>query len=393
MIPMVDLAPQLAATEPAWRANLDRMFASKQFIGGQQLESFEREFAQAMGSGFAVGVGSGTSAIELCLRAAGLGGSGREVILPALTSLFTAQAVIAAGCIPRFADVDPESLLLSQSEAAGLITRKTGAILAVHLYGRPCDLTSLSALAREARIALVQDACQAHGARWNDLPLTAYSPFVAYSFYPTKNLGALGDGGAVATNRQSVQQKILLLRDGGRRGDQISRIHASNSRLDEIQCCYLRAFLPNLAAWNARRAALTAIYDAAFAGEPQIRPVPHGRGSAHHLYVIRVARRDLLRAHLERRGIASSVHYPVPLHLQPAFRRKSGGRATCPVAEKACSEILSLPLTPFLTEEAAQVIAQITIEWAHDKQAQQTPFAPAPSFHLADSSPKDVYPI
>ena len=157
-----------------------------------------------MGADFAVGTGSGTAAIELCLRAAGLGGSGREVIVPALTSLFTAQAILAAGCVPRFADVDPETLLLDVREVERLLNRKTGAILPVHLYGHLCDLPRLKKLAREARVAMVQDACQAHGARYAGSLWTSFSPYVAYSFYPTKNLGALGDGGAVTTSQRTV---------------------------------------------------------------------------------------------------------------------------------------------------------------------------------------------
>src|SRR5580692_2591031 len=188
-IPMFNIAPQLAATEAAWKANLDRLFQRMHFIGGEQLATFEQEFAAETGAGFSVGTGSGTAAIELCLRAAGLGNSGREVILPALTSLFTAQAILAAGCIPRFADVDPETLLLDVAEVERLLNKKTGAILPVHLYGHLCDLPRLKKLARHAAVALVQDACQAHGARYAGKPLTHFSPYVAYSFYPTKNLG------------------------------------------------------------------------------------------------------------------------------------------------------------------------------------------------------------
>ncbi len=244
-IPMFDIAPQLAATQDTWKANLNRLFERMHFIGGEQLAAFEQEFANTMGARFAVGTGSGTAAIELCLRAAGLGGSRREVIVPALTSLFTAQAILAAGCIPRFADVDPETLLLDPREVERLLNKRTGAILPVHLYGHLCDLPQLKRLARDAGVVLVQDACQAHGSRYAGKPLTDFSPYVAYSFYPTKNLGALGDGGAVTTNQRKIADVIRLLRDGGRRNDQLGRIPAINSRLDEMQCCYLRAFLPH----------------------------------------------------------------------------------------------------------------------------------------------------
>jgi dTDP-3-amino-3,4,6-trideoxy-alpha-D-glucose transaminase len=344
---MFDVAPQLAATREAWTANLERMFKRMQFISGDQLTAFEPEFAAAMGALFTIGVGSGTSAIELCLRAAGLGGSGREVIVPGLTSLFTAQAIVAAGCVPRFADVDPETLLLGVAQAEKLLGKRTGAILPVHLYGHLCDLPRLAKLAREARIALVQDACQAHGARVDGRPLTDFSPYVAYSFYPTKNLGALGDGGAVATNSVKVAAKVRLLRDGGRRNDQLSRIVATNSRLDEMQCCYLRAFLPHLSDWTARRNRLADLYDERLSGSLTVRPLPRGEGAVDHLYVVRVRNRAKLREELVRRGIMTAVHYPVPLHRQPAFRSPD----RLPNAERACREILSLPLWPYLPEK------------------------------------------
>ena len=347
MISMFDIAPQLAATRAAWTANLDRLFERMHFIGGEQLAQFETEFAVAMDARFTIGVGNGTSALELCLRAAGLGGSGREVIVPALTSLFTAQAIVAAGCVPRFADVDPETLLLDAGEVARLIGRKTGAIMPVHLYGHPCDLPRIARLARDARVALVQDACQAHGARCEGRPLTDFSPYVAYSFYPTKNLGALGDGGAVATHSSSVANKIRLLRDGGRRNDQVSRIVAGNSRLDEMQCCYLRAFLPQLEAWTARRRRLADLYDEELRETSRVRPVPRGDGSVDHLYVVRARNREKLREDLARQGIMTAVHYPVPLHRQPAFRSKD----RLPHAERASREVLSLPLWPFLPEK------------------------------------------
>lgn len=352
---MFQIAPQLAATEAAWKANLDRMFERMHFIRGEQLAAFEQEFAQAMGAKFAVGVGSGTAAIELCLRAAGLGGSGKEVVVPALTSLFTAQAIVAAGCVPRIADVDRETLLLDVKEVERLLNKKTGAILPVHLYGHLCDLPRLARLAREAKVALVQDACQAHGAHYEGHPLSDFSPYVAYSFYPTKNLGALGDGGAIVTNRPAIAEKLRLLGDGGRRNDQVSRIVAVNSRLDEMQCCYLRAFLLHLDEWNRRRSHLAAVYDELLQASAKVRPVPRGAGSVDHLYVVRTSKRERLRKDLAVRHVITAIHYPVPLHRQPAFRTKD----RLPNAEKACREILSLPLWPYLSEESVREVSKV----------------------------------
>ncbi len=356
---MLDLAPAIAAAAPAWRANLRRMFSQSQFIGGEQVHQFEQEFAASEGSRFAVAVGSGTAALELSLRAAGIVRS-REVILPALTSPFTGLAILAAGGVPRFADVRPDSLLLDPDEARSRITPNTAAIVPVHLYGSICNLHGFSKLARQTGAALIQDACQAHGARLEGRPIAEFAHFTAYSFYPTKNLGALGDGGAVLTNRAPAANLLRLLRDGGRRNDQVSRLAGFNSRLDEMQCCYLRAFLRHLPGWNARRARLAALYDSALEGCDGVRPVARGSNSVHHLYVIRAARRNQLRTYLIQRGIACGVHYPVPLHLQPAFRDCGLRRGDLPVAERACREILSLPLWPYMPESMlCQVVAAI----------------------------------
>ncbi len=240
---MVDLGPMLAETEPIWRAHMARLFERMQFVLGEQVAGFESELAAAWGARFAVTVGSGTAAIELGLRAAGLGESGSDVIVPALTSLFTAQAVLAAGCRPRFADVDPVHLLLDPASAEAQCGRRTRAIVPVHLYGQPCDMDALGEMVRRRGLAVVQDACQAHGARSAERPLTQFSSTVAYSFYPTKNLPCLGDGGAVLTDSVRVAAALRRLRDGGRDGDQVARVRAVNTRLDEMQACYLRAFL------------------------------------------------------------------------------------------------------------------------------------------------------
>jgi dTDP-4-amino-4,6-dideoxygalactose transaminase len=332
---MANLAPLLSATRTAWTANLKRLFERGQFILGEQVADFERAFAAASGAKYAVAVGSGAAAIELCLRAAGLGGSGAEVLTPALTSPFTSQAILAAGCRPRFADVD-EHLLLDPVRMG----KRTRAIMPVHLYGQPYDCRPLPAGA-----VVIQDACQAHGAG----RFTRYSPFVAFSFYPTKNLPCLGDGGAVTSDSKRVAEAVRLLRDGGRRGDQVSRIRAVHSRLDEMQACYLRAFLPKLAQWNAERARIAETYDRLLGECDGVRPIRRLPGSVCHLYVIRAKRRERLREYLRKCGIPTGIHYPVPLHLQPAFREFGPTRGQLPVAERACREIVSLPLWPGMT--------------------------------------------
>jgi dTDP-4-amino-4,6-dideoxygalactose transaminase len=216
-------------------------------------------------------------------------------------------------------------------------------------------------VARTRDILLFQDACQAHGAMANGRPFTRFSPAVAYSFYPTKNLPCLGDGGAVLTDSRAVNSRLRLLRDGGRRNDQTSRLRAVNSRLDEIQACYLRAFLPKLAEWNARRAHLAALYDEAWANCGPLHPIARTADSACHLYVVRAPRRARLRAYLAQHGIATGIHYPVPLHLQPAFRDCGTKRGDLPMAERACRQILSLPLWPYMPESAVERVAACII--------------------------------
>ncbi|HWB95233.1 MAG TPA: DegT/DnrJ/EryC1/StrS family aminotransferase, partial [Bryobacteraceae bacterium] len=344
-VPMVDLRPMLAATESAWRANLERLFSRMHFILGEQVEAFEKELACELGAKHAVGVGSGTAAIELALRALPRVAGRNEVILPALTSPFCAQAVLAAGYRPKFADVDPDHLLLDPADAARRAGARTRAVLPVHLYGQPAPLTGLP-----RGVAIVQDACQAHGA-----PLRFSHP-AALSFYPTKNLPCLGDGGAVLTDSRVLAERLRSLRDGGRRGGQVSRIRAVNSRLDEMQACYLRAFLPKLREWNASRCRLAVNYDTFLANCRGVRPVPRRPGSVCHLYVVRIRNREAVRRHLAAHGIATGVHYPVPLHWQPAFREFGPRRGGLPVAEHVCREILSLPLWPDLTAEEQSLV-------------------------------------
>lgn len=350
MIPLMNLAPNLEAAAVDCNALLGRMHARGNYILGEQVRAFEQDFAAAMGAREAVGVGSGTAAIELCLRAAGVTG---EVITSPLTAPFTALAILAAGARPRFADIDAETMLLDPADVGERIGKRTAALIPVHLYGQPCDLPRLASYG----LPLIQDACQAHGARCGGWPLTRFSPYVAYSFYPTKNLGCLGDGGAVATRLHRVAARVRLLRDGGRGRNHVSLAAGINSRLDEMQACYLSAFLPRLEEWNARRARIAAIYDAALDGCDGVRLPRRMPGGVHHLYVIRVARREKLREFLLGRGIGSGVHYPRPLHLHPAFADCGSKLGDLPRAERAARETLSLPLWPYLPAPDAERVA------------------------------------
>lgn len=356
---MVDLRPNLRRSAARTRTHLREMHRDGQYILGTQVSLFETELAAAFGAPHSVGVGTGTAALELSLRCALSPHSGREVIVPALTSLFTAQAVLASGARPRFADVHPDSLLLTADTALAAWSPATAAVIAVHLYGQPCQLQPLAELCASRAAVLVQDACQAHGASHLGRPLTAYSPYVCYSFYPTKNLGCLGDGGAVLTSRVTVDRQLRLLRDGGRRGGQIAFIGAINSRLDELHACYLRALLPLLAAGNLHRLRIAQRYHHALAGLEQVRVPTPAPESAHHLFVIRVRRRQALRTYLASHGIQTGIHYPVPLHRHPAFRAFAPPGLSLPVAEEACRQILSLPIGPHVRLGDAHRIATL----------------------------------
>ena len=347
---MFDLTPVLAAASSGIDSYLEQMHGDRQYILGRQTTAFEDELAQAFGGAAAVGVGSGTSALEICLRDAGVTDPEQEVIVPSMTSLFTAQAVIAAGARLRIADVDPRTLLLDAGRAAEAWTPRTAAVIAVHLYGQPCRLQELADLCCQRGAVLIQDACQAHGARLGHQALTQFSPYTAYSFYPTKNLGALGDGGAIVTSRPEIADRLRMLRDGGRRGDQVCRGPGVNSRLDEIHSCYLRALLPNLTAWNAKRRQLAELYRDRLRALRNLQLLDWDQDSVHHLFVVRVRDRDQLRGALLESGVQTGVHYPVAIHQQPGLLAASSWRTRPAEAELAAQEVLSLPIGPHVTE-------------------------------------------
>jgi len=315
--------------------------------------AFEREFAAFCGARFGVGVGSGTGALEIALRLHGVTRREQEVITSPLTAPFTAQAILAAGATPVFADIEPDTLLIDPRSVEQRISPRTAAILPVHLYGQVCDLEALAALAALAGrtgAALIQDACQAHGA------VPDHSWPAAYSFYPTKNLGCLGDGGALLVNDPEQDRLARLLRDGARAPGHVSQMQGLNCRLDEIQAALLRVFLRHLPEWNRERERLAGIYDRELGEIPAewLRPVARKNRHVAHLYVVRAARREQLMEHLAAQGIGAGIHYPAPLHRQPAFPSED----RCPVAEQAAGEVLSLPLWPFLPEDDVRFVAR-----------------------------------
>jgi dTDP-4-amino-4,6-dideoxygalactose transaminase len=353
-LPFMALAPREDAA--AVRSAIERVVASGWYVLGPEVEAFESEFAAAMGAATSVGVGNGTDAIALILRALGIG-AGDEVITTPLSAAYSALAIIMAGARPVFADIDPMRMTIDPEQIARAIGPKTRAILPVHLYGQPADMDAIGRLAARHHLAVVEDCCQAHLAMSGGRPVGTIGVAGAFSFYPTKNLGALGDGGAVVTNDRALADRIKRLRNGG----QTDRYHhvetGINSRLDEMQAAVLRARLPFLGGWTARRRALAARYRAALeaAGPAMVMLPEQDAGHVYHLFVVRAQARGDLQARLAVDGIETLIHYPIPIPRQPAL--VDTRPADCPAANRACEEVLSLPLHPGLRDEDVDAVA------------------------------------
>jgi dTDP-4-amino-4,6-dideoxygalactose transaminase len=357
-IPFVDLAAQRQALAPrlaeACLDSLDR----GDYILGRDVELFEREWAAWTGARHAVGVDSGTSALELTLRAHGIG-PGDEVITVANTFVATAFAISHAGALPVLVDADPRTYLMDPSGIEAAITPRTAAIMPVHLYGQPADMDAICAIARSHGLLVIEDACQAHGARDRGRPAGTLGDAAAFSFYPGKNLGAQGDGGMLVTDDDEVAERARLLRNYGQRVKYTSQIVGYNRRLDTLQAAMLRVKLPHLDDWNDRRRTHALRYDEALAELPLVRPATRdGVEHVWHLYVVRVPSRELIRDRLAREGIQTGIHYPVPVHLQPAYGALGHSRGSFPVTEAAADEILSLPMYPELPEHAPRRVAE-----------------------------------
>lgn len=338
----------------AVRAAIDRVIASGWFVLGPEVDAFENEFAAACGAAHAVGVGTGTDAITLILRALDIG-PGDEVITAPLSAAYSALAIMMAGARPVFADIDPERLTLDPDAVAAAVTTRTRAILPVHLYGQPADMAALERVASRHGLALVEDACQAHLATAAGRPVGTIGIAGAFSFYPTKNLGALGDGGAVVTSDPTLAERIKRLRNGG----QTSRYHhleaGANSRLDELQAAILRARLPFLRSWTDRRREIARRYRDALGGAAFAVPREFDAGHVYHLFPVLTSDRAALQAHLAAAGVETLIHYPVAIPRQPALAATEP--ADCPVANRICAEVVSLPMYPSLSDAAAATVA------------------------------------
>ena len=327
-----------------------RVTARGWYVLGPEVEAFESEFAAASGASFAVGTGNGTDAIALLLRAAGVGADD-EVIVPAVTAAYTALAVIAAGARPIIVDVDDETLTIDPAACAAAIGSRTRAIVPVHRYGQPADMPALAAIAARHKLAIVEDCCQAHLATCGGTAVGTYGVGGAFSFYPTKNLGALGDGGAAITNDAAVADRLKRLRNGGQASRYVHTEPGVNSRLDELQAAVLRARLPLLNDWTRRRRTLAGLYRQTLPSA--IKPIAErDPGHVYHLFPVRASARQALQAAMTAAGVETLIHYPVPLNEQAAFAAYPS--QPCPVAARAARELLSLPLHPGLADADIQ---------------------------------------
>lgn len=356
-IPFLSLTP--AEDAAAVREAMDRVMSRGWFVLGPEVEHFEYEFAEAMGAAYAVGTGSGTDALALSLRALGVG-PGDDVVTSPLSAAYTALAVVMAGARPVFADIDPVRLTIDPSAIAAAIGPKTRAILPVHLYGQPADMAAIERLAAAHHLAVVEDCCQAHLATAGGRPVGTIGVAGAFSFYPTKNLGAFGDAGAVITNDRSLAERVRRLRNGGQVDRYRHEEAGVNSRLDELQAAVLRARLPRLRGWTERRRALAAKYRAVLGDAALTLPRECDPGHVYHLFVVQSSERTALQKHLTDLGIETLIHYPIPIPRQPAF--SAFAPADCPVAASACRNVLSLLLHPRLSHEDVDQVASALLD-------------------------------
>lgn len=362
-IPFVDLKSQYETIKDEVNQAIGGVLTRTDFILGQAVTDFEENFAQYCEVSHAVGVDSGYSALELILRAYEIG-PGDEVITAANTFVATALAISTVGAKPVLVDADPDTYNLDPTQLEAAITKKTRAILPVHLYGHPADMDSILSVAHTHNLLVFEDACQAHGARYKGRRAGSLGDAAAFSFYPGKNLGAYGDGGAVVTNNPAVAHRVRLLRNLGQRAKYDHQIKGYNHRLDTLQAAVLGVKLPYMDQWNASRRQAAALYDELLADLPIISPpVANWAEPVYHLYVVRLENRDALQTHLTEAGIASGMHYPVPIHMQASYQELGYKQGDFPVTEKLAGEILSLPIFPELNSEKVHYVVSAIREF------------------------------
>ncbi len=359
-IPFADVRASYAAIGTEVQAELADIFATGQFVQGRRVARLEEAFAEYTQSRFAVAVASGTDALEISLRGLRVA-PGDEVITTPLTFFATAEALCAVGATPVFVDVDPRTLQLDVDAVAAAVTERTVGVVPVHLYGAPVPMESLVELALEHELWILEDAAQAHGARYLDRPVGSMGTAGCFSFYPGKNLGTCGEGGMIVTQERALAERLRMLRDHGSFEKYHHRLVGKNARMSEIEACVLGLKLPHLEGWNEARRRVAGWYAEGLAGLPlELPTVVSGGLAVHHLYVVRTPERDALRAYLGEHDVQTGLHYPVPLHRQEALRGVVPAGASFPHAERAAASVLSLPMFPELErEQVAEVCARV----------------------------------
>jgi len=353
---------QYAAHKAAIDAAIARTLAAGRYVLGEEVAAFEREFAAYCGLAHGIGVNSGTDALILALRALRIG-AGDEVITVSHTAVATVAAIVAAGAQPVLVDIDPSTFTIDPAAVERAVGSKTRAIIPVHLYGLPADMNAIMAIAERHGLKVIEDCAQATGARYRGLRVGSIGHVGCFSFYPTKNLGAIGDGGMIVTSDYELGERARRLRQYGWDEERSSRLDGVNSRLDEIQAAILRVKLPYLDAANGLRAQIAEFYRNALASSDVIGPAsPAGREHVYHLYVVRCASRDKTLAALHGAGIVAGIHYPVPVHMQPAFLGRGFDRWPMPHSEQAAAQVLSLPIYPELARiDMEAVVAALRV--------------------------------
>jgi len=358
----VDLRAQYKTLSREMDAAIQGVLKRSDYVLGDEVHQFEEDFAKFIGTTYAVGVGSGLDALELSLRAYGIG-AGDEVITAANTFIATVLAIMAVGARPVLVDIDPETYNIHPGAIEAAITSRTRGILPVHLYGQPADMEPILAIARKHSLVVIEDAAQAHGAIYGGHRVGAYGNAAAFSFYPGKNLGAYGDGGMVVTNDAAIAEGIRHLRNYGQRVKYEHVVAGTNSRLDTIQATVLRVKLPHLDRWNAARQEHAAAYNSLLANEPLELPrIAAKRTHIFHLYVVQIENRSCVQEFLSVRGITTGIHYPIPIHLQEACAGLGYRRGDFPVTEIAAGRILSLPMYAELTAAQVEYVATNLLE-------------------------------
>ena len=366
-VPQADLTAQHQALRSEIDAAIGRVIASSAFIRGPEVAAFEQEFATYCEVPHAIGVGNGTDALALALRAAGVTAGDAVATVP-FTFAATVEAICHVGATPVLVDIDPRTFTMAPEALRDALRRhpRVRAVIPVHLYGQPAAMDEIGACAAQAGAVVIEDAAQAHGARYRGVRVGGLGTLGCFSFYPGKNLGALGDGGAITTRDAALAERVALLRDHGQPRKYTHTCVGFNSRLDGLQAAVLRVKLPHLARWTERRRALAALYRRGLAGVDGI-DLPDAapeREHVYHLFVVRCTDRDGLHAALSTQGIATAIHYPIPLHLQPAFAFLRYEAGAFPQAEAAAHQVLALPLYPEMTDDAVATVCDAVRTWS-----------------------------